>query len=274
MNPINGRTVLFYMLAHPIDHVRTPEVLNPLFGERGIDAVMVPLHLRPEDLTVGWEAIRRSRNVRGLVVSVPFKEQAFALSDVHEEIAREVGAANVIRREADGRMIATNFDGQGFLRGLLGGGSDARGRRALLAGAGGAGRAIAFGLARTGVHSLRISDIDKVRAATLAAEVRGKFSDLDVREAPSGAEDYDLLINATPCGLHPETDPLPVNLSALRPGVVVADIIMKPRETPLLRAARAVGCEVRYGAGMLDHQLELMLEFFGYPPTMALPASL
>ena len=74
----------------------------------------------------------------------------------------------------------------------------------------------------------------------------------------------DLVVNATPCGLHPETDPLPVDIAGLRPGMIVCDIIMKPRETPLLQAAVAAGCDVRYGAGMLDSQLELMLEFFGY----------
>jgi shikimate dehydrogenase len=263
VKPITGHTKLFYMLAHPIDHVRTPEAINPLFEKLKIDAVMVPLHLHPDDLAVCWEAIRRSRNVGGLVVSVPLKEQAFALSDSHEEPARELGAANVVRREADGQMTATNFDGEGFLQGLLRGGADAHGRKALLVGAGGAGRAIAFALARAGVRSLRINDVDVSRARRLACEVCYKHPGVNVHQSSNVLTDCDLLINATPCGLQPETDPLPVEANELRAGMLVVDIVMKPRETPLLRAARASGCEIRYGAGMLDCQLPLMLKFFG-----------
>jgi shikimate dehydrogenase len=259
---ITGMTKVFYMLSDPISHVRTPEVLNPLFDARGIDAIMVPLHLHPEDFAAGWAAMKLARNLGGLIVSVPFKEQALVLSDVVEDAARELGAANVVRREEDGRMVATNFDGAGFLHGMLGGGADARGRNTLLVGAGGAGRAIAFSLARSGVSALSINDVDVGRARALADEIRARFP--AVGSGSGTLRGVDLLVNATPCGLHPETDPLPVDVSALRPDILVADIIMKPRETPLLRAARAAGCDVRYGAGMLDSQLELMLNFFGY----------
>ena len=124
---ITGETKVFFMLAHPIGHVRTPEVLNPLLAARGVDAVMVPIHYAPEDFAVGWEAMKRTRNLGGIVVSVPLKEQAAAFADEVSDVARELGAANVVRRDEDGRMIATNFDGEGFLAGLLGGGSDAAG---------------------------------------------------------------------------------------------------------------------------------------------------
>lgn len=261
---ISGTTKIFYMLAHPISHVRTPEVINPLFAARGIDAVMVPVHFTPEDFATGWEAIRRTGNLGGIVVSVPHKEQAYALSDEVEPAAEELGAANVIRRDPDGRMIATNMDGLGFLRGMLNDGRDAQGRNVLLMGAGGAGKAIAFALARSGCRSIRISDVDDYRAEVLAADVRSRYPALPVSAAGSSLEGVDMLVNATPCGLHPETDPLPVDIEQLRPEILVADIIMKPRETPLLKAAIARGCEVRYGAGMLDSQIELMVSFFGY----------
>lgn len=261
---ITGATKVFYMLAHPIDHVRTPEVLNPLFEARAIDAVMVPIHFAPEDFATGWAAMKRTRNLGGFVVSVPLKEQAAALADEVSETVRDLGAANSVRREADGRMVADNFDGPGFLEGLLGGGADARGRSALLIGAGGAGRSIGFALARSGVGALRIADADHDRARSLAGQVAARFPGLRVEAATDALDGVDLLVNATPCGLHPETDPLPVDIAELRSGMIVADIVMKPRETPLLTAARSAGCDVRYGAGMLDRQLELMLRFFGY----------
>lgn len=261
---ITGKTRVFYMLAHPIAHVRTPEVINPMFAARGIDAVMVPVHLAPEDFAIGFDAIRRTRNLGGIVVSVPLKEQAFALADEADDVARELGAANVLRREADGRMVATNMDGMGFLGGMLSGGHDADDRDVLLVGAGGAGRAIAFSLARTQCRSIRISDLDMNRAQSLASDVAKFYPQLKVSAGSNDLEGATMLVNATTCGLHPESDPLPVDCTQLRPDILVADIVMKPRVTPLLEAALAIGCPVRYGAGMLDAQMEMMLAYFGY----------
>jgi shikimate dehydrogenase len=261
---ISGATRLFYMIAHPIAHVRTPEMINPMFRARGIDAVMVPAEVAPEDFGAIWDTMRRTSNCGGCVVSLPHKEKVLLLSDAADDVARQLGVANVVRREADGRMVATNFDGAGFLDGMLGGGADAQGRAALLIGAGGGGRAIAFGLAAAGVARLRISDIDTARAQALAAEVGHAYPACSILAASTELDGIDLVVNATPCGLHPETDPLPLDVGGLRPGMIVADIIMKPRETPLLHAAIAAGCDVRYGAGMLDAQLELMIKFFGY----------
>lgn len=261
---ITGKTKVFFMIADPIDHVRTPEVLNPLFAARGIDAVMVPVHLRAEDFATGWAAMTRMPNLGGLVVSVPLKDQALALADVVEDPAHKIGVANVIRREPDGRMVATNLDGLGFVQGVLNGGAEVRGRPALLLGAGGAGRAIAVALAEQGVAALRIFDIDHARAAALVAELAPRYPAVPMVAGDNRLDDATLLVNATPLGLHPDTDPLPMDVATLHPGVLVADIVMKPRETPLLIAARAAGCDIRYGAGMLDTQLELMLHHFGY----------
>lgn len=261
---ITGVTKVFFMIAHPIDHVRTPEVINPVFAARGIDAIMVPVHYTPEDFTAGWAAMKRTRNLGGIVVSVPLKELACGLADEVQDAARELGAANVVRRMPDGRMIATNLDGGGFLRGMLNDGRDAKGRHALVIGAGGAGKAIAFGLAKSGCASLKISDVNEERAQSLAADVSRRYGHLEVTASSNALAGIDLVVNATPCGLHPDTDPLPLDVAELRPDMIVADIIMKPRQTPLLEAAIANGCDVRYGAGMLDSQIDLMVSYFGY----------
>ncbi|RUM24205.1 shikimate dehydrogenase [Rhizobium vallis] len=261
---ISGTTKIFYMVAHPIHHVRTPEIINPLFRKRDLNAVMVPIHLSREDFKLGWEAMKRTRNLGGVVVSVPFKERAFDLADEVEASAGELGAANVVRREEDGRMIATNLDGRGFLDGVLNGGTDARGRDALVVGAGGAGKAIAFALAKCGVRSLRVDDVEAARVEDLVGRVQTAYPALNVGKAPADLSSINLVVNATPCGLNPDSDPLPVDGSKLRSDILVADIIMKPRETPLLKAAIATGCDIRYGAGMLDAQIDLMVAYFGY----------
>ncbi len=261
---ITGTTKIYFMIAHPIAHVRSPEVFNPAFEARGIDAIMVPLHFSPDGFAEGWEGMRRMHNLGGFVVSVPLKEAALKLSDEADVTATSVGAANTVRREPDGRMVCANFDGPGFISGMLNGGRDAEGRHVLLVGAGGGGSSIAFSLAAAGVASLRISDIAPGRAERLAAAVRAAHPTLDVTAGAPDPEGCNLVVNATPCGLHPETDPLPIDVSRLTPEMLVADIVMKPRMTPLLIAAEKAGCEIRHGDGMLDHQLALMMRFFGY----------
>ena len=98
---ITGKTRIFFMLADPIHHVRTPEVLNPLFMARGIDAVMVPVHYAPADFAAAWQAMKRMRNLGGMVISVPMKEQAVELADHVGDEAGWPGAARG-RGEAGG----------------------------------------------------------------------------------------------------------------------------------------------------------------------------
>ena len=260
---ISGKTKIFLMLAHPIAHVRTPEVINPVFADREIDAVMVPIHVRPEHFEDAWNGFRRMENLGGFVVSIPLKEMAFRLSDEREASARELGAANVVRRTETGRFVCANFDGAGFMAGTMQSG-DVTSRHVLLVGAGGGGTAIAFALAHAKPTSLRIADADRSRAEKLAAMVGQLHPGLDVAAGVPDPHGRGLVINATPCGLHPETDPLPLDIARLEPGTIVADIIMNPARTPLLEAAERGGCAIRFGAGMLDSQIELMARFFGY----------
>lgn len=262
---ITGTTKVFFMLAHPIEHVRSPEVFNPIFAARGIDAIMVPLHFLPEEFEEGWQGLRRMQNLGGIIVSIPLKEAAFRLSDEADETALSVGAANTVRRDPSGRMVCANFDGPGFMAGLLDDGRDAVGRDVLLVGAGGAGASIAFSLARAGVSSIDICDTASEKADALVKRVRERYPQLAVNAvAIADPRGHDLIVNATPAGLHPERDPLPVLTEHLEPGTLVADIIMKPATTPLLAAAAARGCAIRRGAGMLDCQAELMMRFLGY----------
>jgi shikimate dehydrogenase len=259
---ITGRTKIFYMIAHPIDHVRSPEVFNPLFEQRGIDAVMVPVHYKPEDFEMHWESLRHTPNLAGFMVSVPHKEAAWRLSDRREESADFVSAANAVRRDEDGKFVCANFDGPGFMTGVLRSPEEAKGKHAFLVGAGGAGASIGFSLAEAGVARLGITDIDNEKAQSLASRISSRFPKAEVAAVPNDPKGYDLLINATPCGLHPDTDPLPFDIERVKGDAIVADIVMKPKVTPLLKLAQERGCDIRYGAGMLDAQVELAMRFF------------
>jgi shikimate dehydrogenase len=129
-------------------------------------------------------------------------------------------------------------------------------------GAGGAGRAIAFALAREGVRALTIANRTARRAAALAADVAEAAPGIQVSSGPPDPSGHDVLINATSLGLH-ETDPLPVDPDLLRPEMAVIEIIAAIEVTPLRRAAIDIGCRTMGGRPMVDHQIESQLRFFG-----------
>ena len=266
MHQITGTTRVYYMMAHPIAQVMTPELFNPMCAERGVDAVMVPVHVLPEDLRQAFETFRGVQNLGGIVVSVPLKQMFLELADEAHDRAVELGAANCVRREPDGRMVCDNFDGEGFMAGLAGSGIEVAGKTILLAGAGGAGAALSFSLASAGADRIVISDRDRGRAETLRERVLSVHPDTDIKidNAPAHPGGHDIVINATDSGLN-SGDDLPVRAHELQAGTVVCDIIMKPRETELLNIARTRDCIVHHGRNMLDGQMELFWTFFGLP---------
>ena len=263
---ITGKTTVYGILAHPIDHVRAPSVFNPAYARHGIDAVMVPFHVLPEDLEAAVAGMKAMRSLRGLTVTVPHKVTIAALCDEVGPGGRRVGAVNAVRFDEDRRMIGDNFDGQGYVAGMRAGGFDFAGRHVLQLGAGGAGMAIAFAVAEAGAASLSVANRTVERAADLAQRVHKAFPGCVARGLPADADPagYDLVINTTSLGLH-DGEPLPVDVDRLDPATVVSEIIMKPEETALLKAARARGHEVHYGKPMLDEQIKLIGAFIGCP---------
>ena len=169
-----------------------------------------------------------------------------SLADDASEMARIVGATNAIRRNPDGRWFADMFDGLGFANGLEGAGHRIEGRQALLVGAGGGGSAIAAALLQRNVGHLRIADIDEARVTAFVARLAQRWPDrVSVAAGPDPAGS-DLVINASPMGLK-ASDAMPVDPGRLAPGTLVADIIMKPPETPLLKAAAQLGLPTHRG---------------------------
>ncbi|WP_276200201.1 shikimate dehydrogenase [Chelatococcus sp. XZ-Ab1] len=259
---ITGTTRVWGILADPIHHVKTPQALNPMMVARGVDGVMVPMHVGAGALAAVVGAMRHVRNFGGFVVTVPHKTAIAALCDEASETVRRVGAANCVRREADGRFVADMLDGKGFVAGLKREGIDPEGMGVLLAGAGGAANAIAFALAEAGVKRLAIANRTKAKSDDLAARLSKAFPALPVTTEPGGVGGYALVVNATSLGLS-EGDPLPVDIAGLTSGQTVAEVIMQPAETALMAAARARGCHVHPGKPMLECQLDLMADFLG-----------
>ncbi len=259
---ISGTTRWYAVLGDPVTQVRAPELLNPVLA--GFDAVLVPLHVRPDDLAGTLAGLARVRNLDGLLVTVPHKAAVCRLAAAAGPAAALAGTANALRRRPSGGWFAENFDGLGFVRGLTAAGHAVSGRRFGLAGAGGAGSAIAVALLDAGAAGVAVSDVDAGRRDALVARLEGVAPGRIHAVSPAAVTDADVVVNATPLGMRPD-DRLPFDPAAAAPGTLVVEIIMKPRETELLRKAAESGLAVHHGSHMLDQQVGCYRDFFGWP---------
>ena len=262
MAPITGRTRLYAILADPILHVKTPDAINKLLRKWGIDGVMVPMHVGPDELSTVVAGLKGIRNFAGFIATVPHKSAMAALCDHISERATMVGAVNAVRRNADGTMAGDMLDGLGFIEGLRSAGIDPAGRSVYLAGAGGAASAIAFALVDAGISRLTIANRTRARSEALARRISRYTASVTAEIGDTDPSRHDIVVNGTSLGLH-AGDPLPLDASRLTANQIVAEIIMDPETTPLLAAAQARGCRIHPGWPMLACQLEMMADFMG-----------
>ena len=252
------------IVADPIGHVRTPQAFNALMAQRGIDAVMVPFHVQPQDFAAFIAAAPLIRSLAGLVVTIPFKETILSHCTELTDAARRIGAVNIVRFADAGNgarsVVGNNLDGAGFVGGLLAQGHQVAGRRVYLAGAGGAAKAIAHALADHDIVALGIYNRSAARAEQLAQELRSHYPQLQVHLTDTAPADYTLAINSTSLGLN-EGDPLPFSPDRLPAGAVVAEAVMKTEITPLLARAGERGLSVHFGRYMMEVQIERMAQF-------------
>lgn len=265
---ITGTTRIFAILADPIHHVKTPQGINRLFDADAFDGVMVPIHVGSDDLATVVQGLRRMNNLGGFVVTVPHKTAVPALCDELTPAAARIGAVNVVRRTVDGRLVGGILDGEGFVAGLRSVGIEPSGRSVYLAGAGGAASAIAYALAQAGVSRLTIANRTTAKASKLVGRMQEDFAGLAISVGTDDPSQHDIVVNGTSLGLR-EGDALPLDVDLLTSEQIVAEIIMQPAETALLRAAAARGCRVHFGAPMLATQVALMAEFMGGPAAEA-----
>lgn len=257
---ISGLTRFVPLLAHPAKHVRTPGVFNENCGTRGIDMVMVPLDVHPVELQGTVASLRKVANLAGFVITIPHKTVMASLCDDLTGAARLLGVCNVVRRDADGKLTGGMFDGEGFVAGLRNSGLNVKGRDALLLGAGGAASGIAHALASHGVSSLTIANRSMDKAEHLAKLLQPHFPTQKISAEQPDATHADLVINGTSLGMH-EGDPLPLDVTCLKPGTIVAEAVMQPDVTPLLKAAADRGCIVHKGIHMVQQQVQLLVDF-------------
>jgi len=265
---LTGKAKVAGIIGWPVSHSLSPVLHGHWLEEYKIDGAMVPLAARTEDFSAVIDGVRRA-GFRGVNVTVPHKEAAFALAHCTDDAASIAGAANLlIFRE--GKIEARNTDSIGLAESLRETISALDGKTAVLLGAGGAARGAVLALAMLGAGKIHLLNRDAGRAKTLAAalgpHINARISAGALDDWKNCAEEAALLVNSTSAGMG-ANPPLDIDLSALPKGAVVCDIVYNPLETKLLKDARARGHKTIDGLGMLMHQAAPSFEaFFGVKP--------
>lgn len=260
---ISGKTTLIAHLGFPTEAFKAPMIYNPWFDKHGIDAVVVPMGVKPEDYAASLPQIFRFSNLRGALVTMPHKVTTMQLVDEVTPTARVAGACNAILKRPDGTLLGDQFDGAGFVRGVERKGRLFKGTRVLVSGTGGVGSAIAASIAAAGAAELMLFDMSEASANALAARLRDNYPQMKVSTGSKDPAGYDVVVNATPLGMK-DTDPLPFDVDRIDAGTFVGEVVMKTEFTPLLLAAKAKGCQVQVGTDMLFEMIPAYLEFFGF----------
>ena len=263
---IRGSTRVVGVIGWPVEHSVSPPIHNAAFEALEMDWAYVPLPVPPghvAEAVVGLRAL----GLAGANVTMPHKTECAGLLEDLSDDARRLRAVNTIV-VGSASTFGHNTDAPGFERFLRqDAGFDPSGRQALVFGAGGAARACALALARSGLGSLAVAVRDPSRADPLLEAIDGLSTAVTV----VGFEEADrtraeLIVNATPLGVHGEALPLP----RLGPGVTAVDLLYRPAETPLVRSAKEAGALAFGGLGLLLHQAALSFELWtGRPPPLS-----
>jgi shikimate dehydrogenase len=256
---LNGATRVIPIVGDPIAQVKSPHGVTQALQALGRDAVCIPIHVTPADLERFIAGASVARNVDGIIATVPHKFAAFRLCATATPRARFLGSVQILRRNVDGSWHGDQLDGEGFVTSVRSAGCQPEGQRALLVGAGGAGSAIGLALLEAGVAHLAIHDDDQTRRDALAEKLSSRFAGR-VGFGSADPSGYAIVVNATPSGMR-DGDVPPVDATGLTNRMFVADVITAPAITPLIVAARGIGCRTQVGGGMFAAVSELMIRF-------------
>ncbi len=254
--PIDAATRLYCVLGNPVAQSKSPVMHNAAFAAVGINGVYVALAV--SDIGAAMAAVR-TLDIAGASVTIPHKVSIMAHLEAVDETARAIGAVNTVVNR-DGRLTGYNTDWQGAMD-ALGGKTAIDGRQVLVLGAGGAARAVAYGIRSRGGRLL-VANRTASRAEALAGEFGGRAVSQDQAEALVAGGGVDVLINTTSAGMAPAVDVCPLSPGCLRPEMTVMDIVYNPLETRLLEAARAAGCVTVDGLAMFVCQGARQFEYW------------
>lgn len=265
---VKATTKIYGIFGHPVSHSLSPLMHNSAFAALGLDCVYTAFDVHPDDIGKAADAIR-ALGISGVNVTIPHKQAIIPHLDEVSPDAKHTGAVNTVKNEG-GRLTGYNTDVGGFMR-------DAReelgispeGASVLLLGAGGAARAVISAFGMNGAKRIAIANRTPGKAEKLAEEFGRFFPDTTIYPVDSGDAGAmtkelgltDLLVNSTSGGMEGASG-LEINIGALRDGAAVYDLVYKPRETKLVKEAKALGRKAVGGLGMLLYQGALSFEIW------------
>lgn len=255
---IDAYTQLYGVIGNPVRHSLSPIIHNGIFQRLGLKAVYLAFEV--QNLNKAIEGIR-GLGISGLSITIPFKTEIIPLLDELDELATQIQAVNTLQNQG-GKLIGFNTDWLGAMQALKEK-SNIRRKKVFLLGAGGAARAIAFGLKKEECEIFifnRSAERGEKLAKELGAIYLNKFPSFqDLRP--------EFVINATSIGMAPDADQSPLPISLLQEGMLVMDIVYHPWQTKLLREAKLKGCQTIDGLEMLARQAAAQTEIWtGYKP--------
>lgn len=255
---------LFAVIGNPVDHSLSPAMMRVCFEALDIPALYAAFCV--DELESDLRLLHET-GFSGLSVTIPHKERACRVAERIDKTAEEIGAVNTLRRTEHG-WEGCNTDWIGALR-ALSAVIEVSDSRALILGAGGAARAVAYGLKRDGA-SVTISNRNVERGLALSSQLECEFVPLDGLE--NAAIDFDIVVQCTSVGLG-DAEASPVVLASFfKPKMAVMDIVYRPRRTAFSRAARDAGCTVVSGLDMLLFQGAAQVEWWLDRPVFETPA--
>ena len=257
------------VIGDPARHSRSPAIHNAAFAAAGIDWVYTAFEVPAGGGAAALEAMRVLQ-LAGLSVTMPLKAEVAEAADLRDDEVEVLGAANCIVPLDDGRLRAANTDAAGFIAGLnADAGLEPEGLRVVLLGAGGAARAVAWGLAAAGAAEVAVINRtpSKARAAADIANATGEAGQPGRVGSLDGIAAADMVVNATSVGMgadaaHPGRSAMPCDPTLLRPGQVAVDLVYEPLETAWLAALRRRGVEAHNGLSMLAYQAAAAFELW------------
>jgi shikimate dehydrogenase len=230
---------------------------NAVIKDLNLNYVYLAFSILPNNLKLAVKALK-TFDIKGINVTIPFKEKIIKYLDEINPIGQKIGAVNTIKNE-DGYLIGKNTDTDGGKKAILNSGYHISGMNLLILGAGGAARALSYSLADD-LNKITIINRTEKRAENLVKELNQnfgidaqvkKFSSANLKEEMKKA---DFLINTTPIGMYPNVDNTPISAQFLHEDLFVFDVVYNPLETKLLKDANECGCKTLGGLDMLIYQ--------------------
>ena len=258
---ISGHTGLLALIGSPVGHSGSPAMYNYSFEKLGLDYAYVAFDIKVEEVKDAIAAMKTFK-MRGCNVTMPCKTEVVQYMDELSPAAQIIGSVNTIVND-NGKLTGHMTDGEGFVKNLEDHGISVKGKKLTVAGGGGAATAIQVQCALDGAREITVFNIkddffertlqtaEKIRKAVPGCVVN-VYDIADIPKMTEEIADSDIFVNATIVGMKPmDNESVVKDLSAFRPGLVVADAVYNPIETKLLREAKEAGCTCVGGKGML-----------------------